>query len=360
MKKKSIAIILSFVIGMTALAGCGGNSTSQSSQEDVAAAGASNGSAVQEAVKEENSNESAELEKDESSEEVKQNDKTEKDIKYGIGDTWVVDGQWAVTVNGVEETDQRNEYSDKTPEAVYIVTYTYENLGYEDNDGLFVPLDDTIIDNAGKMGYSYPGDIIYYADDTPVGAYCEAQVCIGVDNPGAFTIQYSSYDDTGNKQSATFEIDPSVAPVEASRVGQYQLQSDYKLGDTWEVEGQWKLTVTDVQKTDERNEYSELEPEAVYIVSYTYENLGYVDEDGSMDGLFIPLDDIIIDSDGKMGYSYPVSTTDVPMEAPVGATCDAQVCIGVDHAGSFEIGITNYDGNNNKQRALFECPVINE
>ena len=59
-----------------------------------------------------------------------------------VGDTWTVDGQWSVTVNSVEETQERNQYSDKTPAAVYIVTYTYENIGYKDEygDGLFISL----------------------------------------------------------------------------------------------------------------------------------------------------------------------------------------------------------------------------
>ena len=67
--------------------------------------------------------------------------------------------------------------------AVYILNYTYENIGYEDAymDGLFISLDTGIVDSAGKMGYSYPGDISAFAQETPVGASCQAQVCIGVD-----------------------------------------------------------------------------------------------------------------------------------------------------------------------------------
>ena len=42
--------------------------------------------------------------------------------EYKIGETWVVEGQWKLTVDSVEETQDRNEYSDKQPAAVYIVT----------------------------------------------------------------------------------------------------------------------------------------------------------------------------------------------------------------------------------------------
>lgn len=129
--------------------------------------------------------------------------------EYKMGEAWVVEGQWKLTVDSVEETQDRNEYSDKQPGAVYIVTYTYENLGYEDEimDGLYINLDDGIIDNSGKMGYSYPGDISMYPQETPVGASCQAQACIGVDNPGSFKINVSDYDGNSNKQKATFNLE---------------------------------------------------------------------------------------------------------------------------------------------------------
>ena len=128
---------------------------------------------------------------------------------YKIGETYVVEGQWKITVNSITATDDRNEYSDKNPAAVYLVTYTYENLGYNDDiiNGLYISLDDGIVDSAGKMGYSYPGDISMYPQETPVGASCQAQACIGVDNAGSFKINFYNYDGNGQKQSAVFELD---------------------------------------------------------------------------------------------------------------------------------------------------------
>lgn len=129
--------------------------------------------------------------------------------EYKIGETWIVEGQWKLTVDSVEETQERNEYSDKQPAAVYIVTYTYENLGYEDDfmDGLYFSLEDSIIDNGGKMGYSYPGDVTMYPQETPVGASCQGQACIGVDTPGSFKINVYQYDGNDNKQTATFNLE---------------------------------------------------------------------------------------------------------------------------------------------------------
>ncbi len=129
---------------------------------------------------------------------------TDQDV-YTIGTTWRVAGQWELTITNVRESDYRSEYSDRNPEAAYIVEYTYKNIGY--SDGLYMLIDDTIVDCAGKMGYSYSGDISYYPDKVPVGAYCEAEECIGVDHAGNFTLYVSQYDSNGNEQKATFLIE---------------------------------------------------------------------------------------------------------------------------------------------------------
>lgn len=129
--------------------------------------------------------------------------------EYNVGETWVVDGQWAITIDYVEETFDRNSYSDKKPAAVYIINYTYENLGYEGYiaDGLYITLDEGIVDSQGYMGYSYPGDITYRAKEVPIGAKCQAQSCVGVDHAGNFKINVSKYDGNNNKQKAVFSIE---------------------------------------------------------------------------------------------------------------------------------------------------------
>lgn len=130
--------------------------------------------------------------------------------EYKIGETWTVPGQWSLTINSVEETADRNEFEERQPGAVYIVNYAYENLGYEDEymGGLYLSFDlGNVVDSAGKMGYSYPGTVDMYPQETPVGATCEAQACIGVDNPGSFKIHFSTYDGTSTEQSAVFSVD---------------------------------------------------------------------------------------------------------------------------------------------------------
>lgn len=134
-------------------------------------------------------------------------------------------------------------------------------------------------------------------------------------------------------------------------------QEEYKIGETWTVEGQWNVTINSVEEIQDRNEYSDYAPAAVYMVTYTYENIGYKDEDGIMDGLYISMEDRIVDSTGKMGYSYPGDVTMYPQETPVGAKCEAQACIGVDNAGSFKIYVDQYDGTNTDQSAVFNVEI---
>lgn len=136
----------------------------------------------------------------------------DEETVYKIGDTWTVDGQWTLTVDSVETVSDRNEFSEKDPAAVYMVNYTYTNTGYEDSmdvmNGLYLSLDSMrIVDNAGTMGYSYPGNVVDMPQETPVGATCKAQACIGVDNAGTFKIIVDQYDGNSKEQSATFQID---------------------------------------------------------------------------------------------------------------------------------------------------------
>lgn len=134
-----------------------------------------------------------------------------EETAYGIGDTWTVDGQWELKITGVTETDDRNEFSERTPAAVYLVDYEYTNIGYEDESGimsgLYIAIDDSIVDAGSNMGYSYPGNITSYPQETPVGATCTAQTCIGVDNAGSFTLLVSQYDGNGELREATFNIE---------------------------------------------------------------------------------------------------------------------------------------------------------
>ncbi len=142
-------------------------------------------------------------------------DHLKKGAVYKIGDTWTVDGQWNLTVNSVQEINKRNKKAGFNPAAVYMVDYTYENLGFEDAtgtaEGLSVDVfsNGSVVDNSKVPAQPYPGDITRHPQQVPIHASCNAQACIGVEHAGSFTILFNLYDSGGNPQKATFKINLS-------------------------------------------------------------------------------------------------------------------------------------------------------
>ena len=53
---------------------------------------------------------------------------------YRVGETAIVDDAYAITIIGVVETEERNQFSDKQVEQVLIIDYIYENLSLADED----------------------------------------------------------------------------------------------------------------------------------------------------------------------------------------------------------------------------------
>ena len=131
---------------------------------------------------------------------------------YKAGEKWIVDGQWEFTINSVETTKDRNQFSDKNPEQVVIVNYSYKNLGYSSSymDLYFGTF--TVMDGNGVVADSYPASIKYYPKQTPIGAICDkAQEAYGLSNKSStITIQVEEYthDSSGNsqKQKVTFKV----------------------------------------------------------------------------------------------------------------------------------------------------------
>lgn len=156
------------------------------------------------------SEESANTDQTEKKSETKQAVKEDK--VYGVGDTWTVDGQWSLTVDSIELTDERNQYEESDPEQVVYIKYHYENLGWEDEDGfmdgLFIE-PENVIDSDGNMCDTYavnPDEI--YADETPVGAKCEGAVTYGLIKGGSpVTVTFIERDSDGNKQTAKYVLE---------------------------------------------------------------------------------------------------------------------------------------------------------
>ena len=187
MKKKILSMLL---VGVTALSmvACGGGGESGVSQEEY------------DKVVKERDQYKAELE------EIKQKEEESKETKeFKVGETWEVDGKFKVTVNSVIATDYRNQFDESNPAAVNVINYTYENIGLKED--LYVDLESKVIDNAGKVAGSYPGGTEKYPESVPTGAFCEAEVTIGVENAGSFKDYVSIYDDDYNEYSAIFNLE---------------------------------------------------------------------------------------------------------------------------------------------------------
>ncbi|MDO5737800.1 MAG: hypothetical protein Q4P65_00915 [Eubacteriales bacterium] len=127
---------------------------------------------------------------------------------YGANQDWIVDGQWRLQVHSAIQSDERNEYSDKKPGQVVIVSYTYENLGYEGDIMELYLIPARATNGLKKMGYSYPVTVTIIPQQTPVGALCEgAQEVFAFDDVSdEITLYFEKYDNAGNKQKARFTL----------------------------------------------------------------------------------------------------------------------------------------------------------
>ena len=135
--------------------------------------------------------------------------KTDDNKVFGKGEYWEVEGQWKLKIDSVTPTDYRNQFSDKNPEQVVIIKYTYENLGYtNDIQDLYIR-PRTVIDSNKKVCELYPADTQTSPKPTPVGAICEgAEIAYGLSAPGGkIKIKFEKYDSNRVKRSATFEVE---------------------------------------------------------------------------------------------------------------------------------------------------------
>lgn len=151
-------------------------------------------------------------------------------------------------------------------------------------------------------------------------------------------------------ESADSATDNSAeAATEASTESEEKV---YGVGDTWTVDGQWNFTIDSVETSDERNEFEESDPAQVILVKYHYENIGYEDPNGFMEGLYFDPSSVV-DSDGNMCKPYPIDF-EYAQETPVGAKCSASVAFGLVKEGSpVTLNMNQYDGNGKEQKAKF-------
>ncbi|MDO4778497.1 MAG: hypothetical protein Q4A42_02955 [Tissierellia bacterium] len=131
-------------------------------------------------------------------------------------------------------------------------------------------------------------------------------------------------------------------------------RTEFKVGETWEVPGEWKLTVTGAEVSEDRNQFSKDNPAEVIKVTYSYENLGHKK---TFQDLFMT-PSTCIDEKGEIASTYPISTNP-PHPTPIGAkTVDAQEAYGLNNASkTVKIMFEKRDNNNEEHVATFIVPV---
>lgn len=182
----------------------------------------------------------------------------------------------------------------------------------------------------------------------PVSAFDYAEL------DGMSVEELEELEKTVTKKIAELKVDADVYPYERK---DYIDNTEYHIGDTWEVPGLWRFTINSVTETDKRYEKSDENPAVVYFVNYTYENIGYDDASGLY--FWIDNDGRIIDSDGELGYSfkYTIEGYKIYEKVPIGVRYTAIEPIGMNHNGDFKIIITQYGNKHDRHQATFTINV---
>ena len=142
--------------------------------------------------------------------------------------------------------------------------------------------------------------------------------------------------------------DEGISPTESNT-------QTYKIGETWTVDGEWNFTVDSAEITDERSPYFDENPEYVALIKYHYDNLGYKDPDGLLDGLLImPM--VVTDDEGNNLDWYLIG--EAPEEISEGESTEGSSgYILKKGSGPLYFTIQQFDSNNNPHEANFEIDL---
>ncbi|MDU6573551.1 MAG: cell wall-binding protein [Gemella haemolysans] len=129
----------------------------------------------------------------------------------------------------------------------------------------------------------------------------------------------------------------------------------YGLNEEWIVDGQWRLKITEVKTTQDRNKHIKDKIAQVVIIKYTYENLGFKNE--YQDLFLAPR--TVIDGAENEARIYPVNSSKYPEPTPVGAISESAMGYGLSvESDKIKISFTQFDKDGKKmENATFEVPV---
>lgn len=101
--------------------------------------------------------------------------------------------------------------------------------------------------------------------------------------------------------------------------------------------GEYKFTITDVEETDYRNEFSDKKPDRVIVISYNYENVSY-----NSDLYISDMNFKAYDKDNNSMDTYPVSSIEFPDSISAGRKTSGQMAYGLDSAENY-VELEYYD-----------------
>ena len=147
----------------------------------------------------------------------------------------------------------------------------------------------------------------------------------------------------------------STAENKATTKNENSSDKVYGLNEEWIVDGQWRLKITEVKTTQDRNKHIKDKIAQVVIIKYTYENLGFKNE--YQDLFLAPR--TVVDRAEREARVYPISSQKYPEPTPVGAISESTMGYGLSvESDKIKISFNQFDNDGKKmENATFEVPV---
>ena len=138
-----------------------------------------------------------------------QNTNKEETKTYGLNEEIAINvsgNEYVLTITGIQEMKERNQFSEKTPAQVFLIDYTYKNISSEDT--IYISdMNFKIIDEQGEIGDAYPNDTERSPQNITAGVTCKSQMVLCVNNESS-KVKLQYFDNMFNsKPDATFELD---------------------------------------------------------------------------------------------------------------------------------------------------------
>ncbi|MBC2330745.1 hypothetical protein [Listeria swaminathanii] len=200
------------------------------------------------------------------------------------------------------------------------VTDTNDKSNFDEKEEAQMKLTETEITPNDKGNYSIIGIV-----DKDASVYIDSEE-MEVSSTGMFA--------TASNYTGSEEIQYTVTAKEPGKVDNIQIVTilppilkDYSVGDSQELGGV-KVTLINVEKTSDRNQFDDTNPKNVVKISYKVEN-------NSGSEYFVTSDIDVYDANSTLGTRYPLENT--TGKIPNGKNMNAEFNAGVNESGNIEI-----------------------